>query len=181
MHVLLEFFYEIRGVCELRSATCLIAKVIWGRAMSWLHSRFHISGIYRKLKTLLEFHPRLVCFLMCLINLSFWQARSISGDYDSNQSCRKNFFIFKYEVWLFHLYIERLMFLFSVFRLKLFALQLWLHIISGITKLRIASSVSHETLWILTFVCKTNIVDMKNTNYFLGWQWCSKKEIKLNK
>lgn len=28
MHVLLEFFYEIRGVCELRSATCLIAKVI---------------------------------------------------------------------------------------------------------------------------------------------------------
>lgn len=28
MYILLEFFYEIRGVCELRSATCLIAKVI---------------------------------------------------------------------------------------------------------------------------------------------------------
>lgn len=114
MHILLEFFYEIGGVCELRSVICLIAKVIWGQSVPWLHLHFYISGIYRELKTFLESHPRVVCFFMCLINLSFWQARTISGDDDSNQSCGKKFFFFKYKVWLFHLYIEWLMFLLSV-------------------------------------------------------------------
>lgn len=85
-------FSEIGGVCELRSVICLIAKVIWGQSVLWLHLHFYISGIYRELKTFLESHPRVVCFFMCLINLSFWQARTISGDDDSNQSCGKKFF-----------------------------------------------------------------------------------------
>lgn len=89
MHILLEFFYEIRGGFELRSVTCLIAKVIWGQAVPWLHSLFYISDIYRNVKTFLESHPRVVW--LCLINLGFWQDRTISGDDNSNQSCKKKF------------------------------------------------------------------------------------------
>lgn len=66
------------------------------------------------------------------------------------------------------------------FKLKLFVLQLWLHVISGITnKVKNSSKwMMSETLWSFPLSCKTNTVSMKNTSGFLGWQWCSKKENK---
>lgn len=94
---------EIKGIGGLRSVNFLIAKVIWGQNVSWLHLHFYISSIYWELKAFLETHPRVICSFMRLIDLSCCQARTISRDVDSNKCCKRKLFFFKYKVWLFQI------------------------------------------------------------------------------
>lgn len=137
---------EIEGICGLRSVSCLIAWVIWGQSVSWLHLHFYASDVCGELKAFLEFHPRVFG------SLCVWST-AVAGRLEPFQGTmtlisvvkEKYYFIFFLIQWLAFSdikYLDLFMFLLC-FVSKLHVLQLWLNVISNITnKLRIAPSGS---------------------------------------
>lgn len=110
---------EIEGICGLRSVSCLIAWVIWGQNVSWLHLHFYASDVYGELKAFLELYPRVFGSLCVWSTAVAGRPEPFQGMMTLISIVKGNYYYFYNTIISFFRYqVPRLIYVFVMFCIK---------------------------------------------------------------